>query len=224
MKKSVRTIGITFLLAAAWRNGSGVAQQLASIRLAPAFTEDQLVALPRQGWLTDGGNLFNQRYSPLTTLNRDNVSQLKGVWRRHLRGSGLEGKYSGEAQPLVHDGVVFIVTGANNVFALSVETGEILWHYDPKLDPELTTVCCGWTSRGLGLGDGKIYVGQLDARLVALDQTTGKPVWSIQAEKWQDGFTITSAPLYYNGMVVTGFAGGELGVRGRVKAYSAKDG
>ena len=224
MKKYVRTTGIVFLLAAAWQGGNGVAQQSASIRPAPAFTAEQLVALPRQGWLTDGGNLFNQRYSPLTTLNRNNVSQLKGVWRTHLRGSGLEGKYSGEAQPLVHDGVVFIVTGANSVFALSVDTGEILWHYDAKLDPGLTTVCCGWTSRGLGLGDGKIYVGQLDANLVALDQRTGKPVWSIQAEKWQDGFTITSAPLYYDGMVITGFAGGEIGVRGRVKAYSAKDG
>ena len=71
---------------------------------------------------------------------------------------------------------------------------------------------------------GKFYVGQLDARLVALDQRTGEPAWSIQAEKWQDGFTITSAPLYFNGMVITGFAGGEIGVRGRVKAYSAKDG
>src|SRR5262245_64743172 len=99
MKKSVRTIGITFLLAAAWRNGSGVAQQAASIRLAPAFTADQLVALPRHGWLTAGGNLFNQRYSPLITLNRDNISQLKGASRTHLRDSRLEGKYSDEAAP-----------------------------------------------------------------------------------------------------------------------------
>jgi len=85
-------------------------------------------------------------------------------------------------------------------------------------------VCCGWTSRGLGLGEGKIYVGQLDGRLVALDEKSGKPVWSIQAERWQEGYTITAAPLYFDGRVIVGFAGGENGTRGRLKAYDAESG
>src|SRR3990172_2525369 len=117
------------------------AQQPQTIRPAPAFTAQQLLALPTTGWPTNGGNLYNQRYSPLTAINRDNVSQLKGVWRTHLNGSGLETKYSGEAQPLVHDGVIYISTGADDVFALSVATGAILWQYSANLDPELSTVC-----------------------------------------------------------------------------------
>jgi alcohol dehydrogenase (cytochrome c) len=76
----------------------------------------------------------------------------------------------------------------------------------------------------VALGDGRIFIGQLDGRLVALDEETGVPIWSVQAESWQDGFTITSAPLYLNGLVVTGFAGAEYGVRGRVKAFDAEDG
>ena len=191
---------------------------------APAFSATELVPPPSAGWPTNGGNLKNQRYSPLTEINRETVTRLKGVWRTHLRGSGLGAQYSGEAQPLVFDGVIYIVTGANDVFAVSVDTGAILWEYRATLDPRIDSVCCGWTSRGLGLGDGKLFVGQLDGRLVALDQGTGKVAWSIQAERWQEGFTIPSAPLYYDGLVITGFAGAERGIRGRVKAYNAKDG
>ena len=179
---------------------------------------------PRDGWRTNGGNLGNQRYSPLTRIDRGNVAQLKGVWRTHLNGSGVAPQYSGEAQPIVHDGVIYVITGADDVFALSVDTGEILWQTLANLDPSNTSVCCGWTSRGVGIGDGKIFVGRLDGRLVALDQRTGNEVWGIQAERWEEGFSITSAPLYYDGMVITGFAGAEIGVRGRVKAYDADDG
>ena len=128
----------------------------------------------------------------MTQITRDNVAGLKGVWRTHLRGSGLGAQYSGEAQPIVYDGVIYVVTGANDV------------------------VCCGWTSRGVGLGDGKVYVGQLDGKLVALDQRTGAVAWSVQAERWQEGFSITSAPLYYDGLVITGFAGAEYGIRGAI--------
>ena len=195
-----------------------------SIEPAAAFTAAELLEAPRQDWVTNGGSLRNQRYSPLDTINRDNVTALKGVWRTHLLGSGMAGKYSGEAQPLVHEGVIYIVTGADDVFAISVSSGDILWTYEANLNPDLSTVCCGWTNRGVALGDGKVYLGQLDGRLVALDQLTGKPVWSIQAERWEEGFSITSAPLYYEGMIVTGFSGAEFGVRGRVKAFSSDDG
>ena len=191
---------------------------------APAFAGRDLAALPTTGWLTNGGDWFNRRYSPLTQINRDNVARLKSVWRTHLNGSGIGARYSGEAQPIVHEGVAYIVTGADDVFALSLDSGEILWTYTAKLDPSIDVVCCGWTSRGVGLGEGKIYVGQLDGKLVALDQRTGSVAWSVQAEPWQEGFSITSAPLYYDGLVITGFAGAEYGIRGRVKAYDADDG
>lgn len=188
------------------------------------FTGEQLAALPTDSWPTNGGNLFNQRYSPLTELNRDNVGQLKGVWRTRLGGSGAEQKYSGEAQPIVHDGVAYIVTGADDVFAISVETGDILWIYEANLDQSIDVVCCGWTSRGVGLSEDRVFVGQLDAHMVALDRRTGEVVWDTQTEYWEDGYSITSAPLYYDGLVITGFAGAEHGIRGRVKAYDADDG
>jgi alcohol dehydrogenase (cytochrome c) len=194
------------------------------IKPAPAFKGDALVAAPTTAWPTNGGNWYNQRYSPLTQIDRGNVANLKGAWRTRLRGSGVGTKYSGEAQPIVYDGVIYIVTGADDVFAIGVETGEILWSYEAKLDAANDVVCCGWTSRGVGLGDGKVFVGQLDGKLVALDQKTGAVAWSVQAERWQDGLTITSAPLYYDGLVITGFAGAEYGIRGRVKAFDARDG
>lgn len=175
-------------------------------------------------WLKSGGNPFNQNYSPLTLINRRNVANLKGVWRARLDGSGTGAKYSGEAQPVVADGVVYIITGADDVFAIAVKTGKILWTYRANLDATISAVCCGWLSRGVALGKGRVYVGRVDGRLVALDQKTGVPLWSVQAERWQEGYTITAAPLYYDGMVIVGFAGGENGTRGRVKAYDAKDG
>jgi quinohemoprotein ethanol dehydrogenase len=191
---------------------------------APAFSAADLAATPTTSWLKVGGSLFNQNYSPLKQVNRENVARLKAVWQTHLEGSGLATKYSGEAQPVFYQGVLYIVTGADDVFAISAKTGAILWRHHADLDQTISTICCGWTSRGVALGDGKVYVGQLDGRLVALDQKSGRPVWSIQAEQWQDGYTITAAPLYYDGMVIAAFAGGERAVRGRVKAYDAKDG
>ena len=195
-----------------------------AIEPAPAFAGADLTSLPTTGWLTNGGDLFNRRYSPLTQINTDNVAGLRAVWRTRLNGSGVGAMYSGEAQPIVHDGVLYVVTGADDVFAISVESGAILWTYSANLDPEIDVICCGWTSRGVGLGDGMVYVGQLDGRLVALDQRSGAVRWSVQAERWQEGFSITSAPLYYDGLVVTGFAGAEYGIRGRVKAFDARSG
>ena len=194
-----------------------------AVPLAPAFSVQELTALPEEGWITNGGTLFNQRYSPLTQINRSNVAGLKGVWEVHLE-SATQGRYRGEAQPLVYQGVIYVISAADDVLAIGVKSGRVLWKYEAHLDPEINTVCCVWTSRGVALGDGKIYVGQLDGRLVALDQGTGEPLWSTQVEKWQEGYTITSAPLYYNGLVITGISGGEFGIRGQITAYNAQNG
>ncbi|MGA1741599.1 MAG: PQQ-binding-like beta-propeller repeat protein [Pseudohongiellaceae bacterium] len=200
------------------------AQTAERIQAAPAFSAEELLAFPQEGWLTNGGNLYNQRYSLLTQINRDNVDSLKAVWRTHLNGSGLEPIYSGEGQPIFYEGVLYVATGEDDVFALSIESGEILWSFEANLDATIDVICCGWNSRGVALGDGKVYVGLLDNRLIALDQKTGEPVWSVQTERWQEGFSITSAPLYYNGLVITGYAGAEYGVRGRVSAFDAATG
>jgi alcohol dehydrogenase (cytochrome c) len=186
--------------------------------------DTSLVALPTTSWPTNGGNWYNQRHSPLTQIDRTNVSTLKGVWRARLEGSGVGPQYSGEAQPLVVDDLIYVPTGASDLFALDVATGAIVWRYQSSLDPAIDVVCCGWTSRGVAHGDGRVYLGRLDGQLVALDAKSGAVVWTVQAERWQDGFSITSAALYYDGLVITGFAGAELGVRGRVKAFDAATG
>jgi alcohol dehydrogenase (cytochrome c) len=184
-----------------------------------------LAGLPTTGWPTNGGNLYNQRYSPLTAINRGNVAQLKGVWRARLRGSGTAPQYSGFAQPVVYDGVAYVSTGADDVFALSIDSGEILWQYTATLDPGISgAVCCGWNNKGVAISENRVFIGRLDGQLVALDRETGSVAWSIQAERWQDSFSITAAPLYVDGKVIIGFAGGDRGTRSRVKAYDAKDG
>ncbi|WP_010647926.1 PQQ-binding-like beta-propeller repeat protein [Oceanobacillus massiliensis] len=192
-------------------------------KVAPAFTADELTALPKSDWLTNGGNLSNQRYSPLDQINTSNVGDLKGEWVANL-GSGFDFKYSGEASPVVYDGVMYVITGANDVLALDAVTGETIWEYRPHITDKLTTVCCGWTSRGVAVGEGLVFVGLLDARLVALDQTTGEVVWETVVDDWRKGYTITNAPLYYNGKVYTGVSGGEYGIRGRLTAFDAEMG
>jgi quinohemoprotein ethanol dehydrogenase len=191
---------------------------------APAFTAAQLSALPANDWITNGGNLSNQRFSPLELINRDNVGGLKAQWRTHLSGSGLGAQYSGQGQPIVYDGVIYVTTGASDVFALDVSSGEIRWEYKAQLDANRVRACCGWINRGVALGDGKIFVGQLDAQLVALDQRTGKVVWSTQAEDPVKGYSIVSAPLFYGGMIIVGFGGADMGTRGVIKAFDAKSG
>ena len=188
------------------------------------FSAERLVAPPTDGWPTNGGNLYNQRYSPLSQIDASNVAQLKGVWRARLGGSGAAPQYSGEAQPIVHNGVAYVSTGANDVFALSIDTGEILWQYAANLPADLPSVCCGWNNRGVALSEDKVFMGQLDGKLVALDRKTGAVAWTIQAESPKENFSITPAPVYYDGIVITGFAGADRGTRGRVKAYDARDG
>ena len=107
---------------------------------------------PQTSWSTNGANLFNQRHSSLTQINRDNVKTVKAVWRASLRGSGLDRRNSGQAQAVVSDGVLYTITGNDDVFAISIDTGEVLWEYQANLDAANVAVCCGWVSRGVGIG------------------------------------------------------------------------
>ena len=147
------------------------------------FSAARLTAPPTTNWPTNGGNLYNQRYSPLSAINGDNVAQLKGVWRARLRGSGVAPKYSGEGQPVVYDGTVYISTGANDVFALSLDTAKSFGNTSATSIPDITSVCCGWNNRGVAVSEDKVFMGRLDSRLVALDRKTGEQVWSVQAER-----------------------------------------
>src|SRR5205823_14308210 len=151
-------------------------------------------------WVTNGGNLTNQRYSTLKQINVDTVKQLKGAWMTRLKGSGFAGKFSFEASPLVKDGIMYVVTGNDDVFALNAKTGEIVWEYWSGIDQKISTVCCGWANRGLAMREGLLFCGQLDAQVVALDMKTGKAKCKTPIEKWQNGYTITRAPLYDDGL------------------------
>ena len=202
----------------------GDAAGAAAINPAPAFTGVQLKGGADQGWITNGGNSFNQRYSPLTQINRANVKGMKAVWKTSLNGSGTRPGVGNQGQPVEYDGVIYMESGENDVIAVSVETGKVLWQYRANIDNRFARPCCGWNGRGVAVGEGKVFLGRLDARLTALDQKTGKVLWQIQAAQPRDGYAIASAPLYYNGMVITGFAGSDLGIRGHVNAYDAKDG
>jgi quinohemoprotein ethanol dehydrogenase len=186
---------------------------------------DKLLESPvGKDWVSNGGNLTNQRYSTLKQIDTSNVKQLKGAWMTRLKGSGFGGKYSFEGTPLVKDGIMYIVTGNDDVFALNAKTGEFLWERWSGIDQKITSVCCGWDNRGLAMGEGMLFLGQLDANVVALDIKTGKEVWKTPIEVWQDGYGITSAPLYYDGIVYSGITGGEYGIRGRLTALDAKTG
>ncbi len=193
-------------------------------RPAPRFTASDLARAPSSDWPTNGGNVSNQRYSSLDQIDTANVARLKGVWLTHLRRSALAVKYSAESTPVEWKGVIYVPTGEDDVFAVSAESGDILWQYKAHLDQTISTVCCGWESRGVALGGGKVFLGQLDGKLVALDQRSGQVAWQTQIAPWERGVTITNAPLYVDGMVITGISGGEFGVRGRVTAFDAATG
>ena len=177
-----------------------IAPALLFLAVVPAWAADveidRLLRSPvGKDWVTNGGNLTNQRYSTLKQIDTSNVKQLKGAWMTRLKGSGFAGKYSFEATPLVRDGVMYITTGNDDVFALNAKTGEFLWERWSGIDQKITSVCCGWVNRGLAMGEGMLFLGQFDANVVALDVKTSKEVWRTPIEVWQDGYGITSAPL-----------------------------
>jgi len=194
----------------------------------PSFrspTDDELARTKSAGkdWITYGGALTNGRYSTLDQVTTANASDLKGAWLTRL-GSGRGSKYIFEADPLVIDGVMYIPTGNDDVFALDGKTGRKLWEYNSDIPQINDLICCGWDNRGVGAGQGMIFTGQLDGSFVALDQKTGKVMWRTQLEDYHDGFSITGATRYYDGLVFTGMSGAENGVRGRLYALDAKTG
>ncbi len=174
-------------------------------------------------WLTIGGDWCNTRYSTLTQINRSNVKNLKGAWVVHL-GSGLGAKYSLEGTPIVKDGVMYIATGNDDVFALDAKTGALIWEHRSGIDQNINTVCCGWDNRGVAIGDGKVFLGQLDGNFVALDAKTGKEVWKTQVGALAGRLHHHRAPLYHNGVIYTGISGGDRSARGFVVALDAKTG
>jgi quinohemoprotein ethanol dehydrogenase len=203
---------------------NGQAKTAVTITNAPAWTPAEQAATPMRDWINVGGNIQQQHYSGLNQINTGNVGSLKEAWHVHLDGSGLASKYNNEATPMVYNGVLYITTGNNDVFALDAATGQRLWKHLSNIPQNINTICCGWDARGLAIGEGKVFAAQLDGKLVALDQQTGNLVWAASNARWQDGYTMTMAPLYYRGLVIVGLSGSEYGARGSMTAYDAKTG
>src|ERR1700742_3680276 len=193
---------------------------------APAFTSTELNEEAGANWITNGGNITNDRFSSLSEINTENVSQLKGDYVTKIGSEATAAKFSAEGQALEYEGTIYIPDGGDNVYAIDASTGKVIWTYEPHLppDPLGEVICCGWDNRGVALGDGMVFVSQLNGDQVALDQETGKVKWSTPVVKPKSGYSITSAPLYYNGMLYVGGSGGEYGVRGRLTALDAETG
>ena len=181
-----------------------------------------LIAPDSDNWRLHGRTYDNQRFSPLTGINRANVGKLSLL---HVLHTGVQNSF--EDTPLEVDGVLYTVTATNHVQAWDAVSGAQLWSWQPdKMD--FTEACCGPQARGVALAYGKVYTALFDGHLVALDAKTGKPVWQTDPAKThpepKQYYTYTMAPQVYDGMVIVGTAGAEYETRGMVEAYDAQTG
>ena len=219
--KPTWTRGLALLLAAVALAGAGVA--IAQKAAGPAAVDAARLrnAVNESGqWLSDGRTYSAQRYSPLTQINQRNVGKLGLAWYAELDTfRGVEGT------PLFIDGVIYNISAWNLTTAYDARTGKVLWTYDPQVPREWGRyACCEPVARGLAAWKGKIIIATLDGRLIALDAHDGKPVWTTQTFDKSQPYSITGAPRVFDGVVVVGEGGADLGVRGYVAGFSADTG
>ena len=224
LNKMLKTLAATSLVLA----GSVYAQEPiagAGIKAnpMPKFTNVSQSMLNNAGkdaknWLLPNGGYDQTRHFPSAQINTGNVSKLRPAF---VFQTGIV--ESMETAPIVVDGVMFVTTSYNHVYAINAVTGEQYWHYKHKIGP-VSTYCCGPNNKGVAIADGKLFMGTLDAKLVALDAKTGKLLWETQIADPELGYSETMAPAVVDGKVLIGTNGGEYGVRGFVKAYDANSG
>jgi alcohol dehydrogenase (cytochrome c) len=202
----MRRAGAIFLLVAAVAQG-----QVPFERLLKSDQEPQ-------NWLTYHGSYTGRHYTSLTQVNPGSVKdlELKWVWQ----AQALD-KF--QATPLVVDGVMYLTEPPGTALAIDARTGRTFWMYEHKLPPDITP-CCGKVNRGLAILGNTLYMGTLDARLLALDAATGRKQWDVQIAPYRTGYSLTHAPLVVKDMVIVGPAGGELGIQGFIAAYAADTG
>jgi alcohol dehydrogenase (cytochrome c) len=183
-------------------------------------SQDELngAAKDENNFLHTNGNYDQTRYFPGKQINTSNVGKLHPAWIFQT-----EVKESMETTPIVVDGVMYVTTSFDHVYALNAKTGEQYWHYKHNMGP-ITTYCCGPNNRGVAVYDDKVYLATLDAKLVALDAKTGSIVWQTDIADPTLGYSETMAPTAVNGKILIGTNGGEYGIRGFVKAFDAKTG
>ena len=169
-------------------------------------------------FLHTNGNYSQTRYHPAAQINLENVGDLRPAWIFQT-----EIVHTMETSPIVVNGVMYVTTSFNHVYALNAETGEQLWHHKHKMGP-ITTYCCGPNNRGVAVYGDMVYFGTLDAKLVALNAADGSVVWETQIADPELGYSETMAPSAVDGKILIGTNGGEYGIRGFVKAFDAASG
>jgi len=171
-----------------------------------------------KNFLHSNGNYAQTRYYPAKQINSGNVSKLRPAFT--FQTEVLE---SMETAPIVVDGVMYLTTSYNHVYAIDAVTGKELWHYKHKMGP-VTTYCCGPNNRGVAIDKDRVFMGTLDSRLVALEAKTGKLIWNTEIADPELGYSETMAPVAVNGRILIGTNGGEYGIRGFVKSFDAATG
>jgi alcohol dehydrogenase (cytochrome c) len=171
-----------------------------------------------RNWLQSNGSYAQTRYYPAKQISTANVAKLRPAFV--FQTEVLE---SMETSPIVVDGVMYLTTSFNHVYAIDATTGAEYWHYKHKMGP-VSTFCCGPNNRGVAIANGKLFMGTLDAKLVALDAHNGNILWSTQIADPEKGYSETMAPVAVDGKVLIGTNGGEYGIRGFVKAYDQDSG
>ena len=187
---------------------------------ATPVTQEMLDAAANdsRNFLHTNGNYDQTRFYPAAQITRNNVGKLRPAWI--FQTEILE---SLETTPIVSNGVMYVTTSFNHVYALDAATGAQLWHFKHNMGP-VTTYCCGPNNRGVFAYGDKLYMGTLDAKLVALNAKTGELVWEKQIADPELGYSETMAPTAVDGKILIGTNGGEYGIRGFVKAYDANSG
>jgi alcohol dehydrogenase (cytochrome c) len=171
-----------------------------------------------QNWLTYSADYAGHRFSTLDQINTKNASQLVAKWVYQTAGSG---KF--ETTPLVVDGILYGTGQDNRAFALDARTGRPIWLYQRQLPTDIRP-CCGRVNRGLAILGDKVFLGTLDAHVMALDTKTGNVIWDVAAVDYRQGYSFTAAPLAVKNLVILGVSGGEYGIRGFIDAYDADTG
>jgi PQQ-dependent dehydrogenase (methanol/ethanol family) len=172
----------------------------------------------RQNFLHSNMSYAQTRYYPEAQINVNNVKNLRPAFIFQT-----EVMESMETAPIVVGGVMFLTTSYNHVYAVNAATGEEYWHYKHKMGP-ITTFCCGPNNRGVAIAGDRLFMGTLDAKLVALDAKTGKPLWETEIADPDKGYSETMAPVAVDGKLLIGTNGGEYGIRGFVKAFDQATG
>ena len=225
MNSRVLVLGMAVFLASCGRGTDG-GPAAAGAPASKKFAAVDAARLTAAGddaanWMSYGRTYDEQRFSPLKKIDAGNISQLKLAWHYDLDTAHRVQ----EATPLVIDGVMYVTSAWSKVFALDAATGKQIWAYDPKVPGTAgVNACCDVANRGVAAWNGKVFVGTLDGRLIALDAATGKVVWEeLTVDKnWR--YTITGAPRVVKGKVLIGNGGAEMGVRGYISAYDAETG